>query len=268
MWGAISTKTGERLFRPDEREETKKILKSLGCVIDGPKEMPEGTECSICLEKIKPGTQLTLECGHIYHGKCCKTWANYNYNNKIVDMIHPTNNRKICYFKLNHNIFNCPQCRTEYTRDPFDDFNIRKIHAKIHSTYKGERFVHYLTNPMDITAYIPLSELEADGKIGDKWALYVSILIKVLQTKGKDLYPVKRLHPSPEFLLRSDYVMWAPFGKDGKPTTDTAGLGLAEEHLYELVELEDLSVVLNDKIISTTIDTHNKKHNNKKKKGK
>jgi len=242
MGRAISIKTGKRVFEPDESETTQQILKSLGCVILQPKALPKDAECSICLDKIKPGTQLTLECGHIYHGKCCQTWANYNYNNKIVDMIHPTNNRKICYLKLNHNIFNCPQCRTEYTRDPFDDFNIKKVWGKVHSTHKGERFVHYITNPMDVTAYIPLSELD-EGRIGDKWAFYTSVLIQVLQSNDKDLYPIKRLHPAPEFLLRTDYVMWKPLNKDGTFDKKNSGDG---DHLYELVEIEDLSDILND----------------------
>ena len=77
-------------------------------------------------------------------------------------MIQPTNNRKICNFRLNHNIFSCPQCRAEYTRDPFDDFNIKTVWGKVHSTFKGERFVHYLMKPLETTAYVPFSEF---GKI-------------------------------------------------------------------------------------------------------
>ena len=58
MGRAISIKTGKRVLEPDERSETQQILKALGCVILQPKALPKDAECSICLEKIKPGTQF------------------------------------------------------------------------------------------------------------------------------------------------------------------------------------------------------------------
>ena len=133
---AFSIKTGKRLFEDDKSEETKNRLKALGCVVVVEQQrVPDDAVCSICLEKIKQGTQITLECGHVYHGKCCKAWANFNFDDKLVDMIHPTNNRKICYFRLSHTIFSCPQCRAEYTCDPFDDFNMKKS--------MGERYTQH-----------------------------------------------------------------------------------------------------------------------------
>jgi len=55
------------------------------------------------------------------------------------------------------------------------------------------------------------------------------MLIKVLQTGAeKDSYPVKRLHPSPEFLLRSDYIMW----KVPNTAIETATATATEGHSY------------------------------------
>ena len=78
----------------------------------------------------------------------------------------------------------------------------RKIHAKTHSKYKGDRFIHYLTDPMDITAYVPLNEL-TDRGISEKWTTYILLILEIFKRGDTDLYPSKRLHPAPDFILRT-----------------------------------------------------------------
>jgi hypothetical protein len=149
------------------------------------------------------------------------------------------------YFKLGRNTFNCPICRVEYSKDPWDDFRIKKVYAKVHSTFKGERVVHYINNPLDITAYVPSSELNPDNTSSVKWRFYVYMLLKIWKrTDDNNIYPVKRIHPSPEFLLRTDFIMWRPMNEDGTIDKENNRDG---EHLFELVEVEDLNAVLNDK---------------------
>ena len=60
----------------NERKERKALLNALGVKIiyEYPRDYHK-TECSICLKKIKKGEQLTLPCGHVFHGECLKHWA-------------------------------------------------------------------------------------------------------------------------------------------------------------------------------------------------
>jgi hypothetical protein len=201
-------------------------------------------ECAICLQPIECSEQLTLPCGHKFHGNCCKEWANYNHANDEMDMSIPMTNRKICYFRLNHNIFNCPTCRCEYSRDPRDDFKIKKVHGKVHSKLRGERYVHYITEPMDLVAYVPFSEIRPDNSVSEKWTIYITTLLKIWKmSENNDVYPVKRLYPAPEFLLKTEYLMWPPVNKDGTFDEDSCRDG---NHLFKLVDVEDLNAVLND----------------------
>jgi hypothetical protein len=171
-------------------------------------------------------------------------WSNHAFNIYIINGVEPFRNRKIRYFKEGHNIFNCPMCRTEYTRDSFDDYKIKKIVAKVHSIYNDERYVHYLTDIMDVSGYIPLSELGENGRIGDKWAVYIGLIGKIIEKKGDiDLYPAKRLTPHPEFILKSNSVNYKPLDKNGKRTEDAFTI---TDYQFELIKIKDLSKVLND----------------------
>ena len=98
---------------------------------------------------------------------------------------------------------------------------------------------------MDITAYVPLTELTKTG-ISEKWTTYILLILEVFKRGDTDLYPSKRLHPAPEFILRTDYIVYNPLGKDGKPSPEHQEDG---GHLFQLVEIEDLPAVLNDKRI-------------------
>ena len=48
-----------------------------------------GSECSICLENIRPLYSLSVRCGHVFHNKCINKW-----------IIHGGNS--------------CPMCRTKF----------------------------------------------------------------------------------------------------------------------------------------------------------
>ena len=48
-----------------------------------------GSECSICLENIRPLYSLSVRCGHVFHSKCINKW-----------IIHGGNS--------------CPMCRTKF----------------------------------------------------------------------------------------------------------------------------------------------------------
>ena len=58
-------------------------------------------ECSICLEKIKKGTEIyTLPCGHYFHQKCLDEWVKYKSEcpicrNKINSTSPPDNSTSI-----------------------------------------------------------------------------------------------------------------------------------------------------------------------------
>jgi hypothetical protein len=201
-------------------------------------------ECAICLEHIKWCERFTLPCGHVFHGKCCKQWAFSKNEDNTLDMVQPVKNRKIMYFKLNRNNFNCPICRVEYYRDPWDGFKIKKVLAKIHSTFNGERFVNYINDALEMSAYVPSSEINRDNTPSVKWNFYISMLSNIWKrTDDNNIYPVKRLHPVPEFLLRTDFIMWRPMTKDAKIDEEN---NKDCNHLFELVEIEDLGAVLNN----------------------
>lgn len=117
-----------------------------------------------------------------------------------------------------------------------------KRYGKNHSRYKGERFVHSLNDRLDLTTYIPLSDLN-EGKIGRTWVTYRSLIFQIFKTGEIELCQTKRVYPSPELSLRSDYHTYIQWGQDGKPLDNTK----SEKHIFELVELEDLEAVLNDK---------------------
>jgi len=97
---------------------------------------------------------------------------------------------------------------------------------------------------MDITAYVPLSELTNTG-ISEKWTTYILLILEIFKRGDTDLYPSKRLYPLPEFILRSDYLVYNPLGDDGRPC-ELDNQSTEQEHLFQLVEVEDLEAILND----------------------
>ena len=76
-----------------DRKENQALLKALGVKMryEYPPEYHK-TECSICLKKIKKGEQLTLQCGHVYHGKCLFNWALKNTKDGQCDTSDTTTN--------------------------------------------------------------------------------------------------------------------------------------------------------------------------------
>jgi hypothetical protein len=71
-------------------------------------------------------------------------------------MVQPTKRRKIVYFKLGRNNFTCPVCRVEYYKDPWDGFKIKKVLAKVHSTFNGERFAKLYQRGIRVSSIYPV----------------------------------------------------------------------------------------------------------------
>jgi hypothetical protein len=200
-------------------------------------------ECAICLERIKFNERFTLPCDHTFHGECCEQWAFSKRTNNILDMVQPTKRRKIVYFKLGRNNFTCPVCRVEYYKDPWDGFKIKKVLAKVHSTFNGEPFVNYINDISELAAYTPSSEINQGKSV--KWNFYISMLNTAFKrSDDNNIYPVKRLHPVPEFLLRTNLMVWQPLNKDGTIDEENSKI---KEHLFEHVDVEELDAVIIDR---------------------
>jgi len=170
-------------------------------VIHKPKVFNDG-ECTICLKRLdkdgcgtsgrspsgrSPSGRLTLPCGHVFHGECICQWANFKNENLTLDAIFPTRGRRISYFKQGQNIFSCPTCRDEITRDVFDKVKIKKVIARVHALYK---------------------------KIAVRWAYYTEALNKLWRAGHTDVWAVKE--EGGNFLLKSDYKQFDRITKDGK----------------------------------------------------
>ena len=206
------------------------------------KTAKRGCECGICLDTIKPSDELKLPCGHAYHVNCIYQWGNKNTPDGTIDMNLPFNGRrKIALFKKDTNVFSCPTCRIEYTHDVFDDFKINKVLAKIHLTYQGEPVVQYVTNALQLMAYVPVDDLiENETKINKRWAIQLGLLKRAWERGDTDIYPARRLLPKEEFVLTNGHFKLCPLTKDGTtiPIPDRTLMA------YELVSVEQLQNIL------------------------
>ena len=225
-----------------DRRERKAVLNALGLkmvVIQQPEY--HKTECSICLKQIRKGEQLTLQCGHVYHGECLKNWATRNTPSGQMDCIRPVSNRRIHLFKKGENIFSCPCCRIEYTHDLYTR-EIKKVLAKVHLKNQGDDVVHYITDPMETLIFVPLSNITSD-RINQKWATILAILKTSWEKGNNDIYGHVRLHPEPEFILQNKSISLPPLDEKGMPKTYIKDKDLL---IYREVEMDDLDHLLND----------------------
>ena len=199
------------------------VVEALGYNVNAKQKTFNDGECSICLKRIdKDGCgaacarsgQLTLPCGHIFHGECICQWAIFKNENLTLDDIFPTRGRRISYFKQGQNIFSCPTCWNEFTRDVFDKLKIKKVIARVHALYKGDIWIHYITDPLEPLAYIPKSELTEKGKVAVRWAYYTEALNKLWRAGHTDVWAVKE--EGGDFLLKSDYKHFERVTKEGK----------------------------------------------------
>ena len=225
------------------RHERQAILNAIGAklVVVPPPEYKK-CECAICLKKIRKGEQLTLPCKHVFHGECLKHWAIKNTKDGTCDCHQPVSNRRINLFKQGENIFSCPCCRVEYTRDVYTS-EIKTIIAKVHFRNKGDNVIHYITDPMDTLNFVPSSNIKND-RINQKWGTILAVL-KISWEKGNnDIYGHVRLHPEPEFILQNKNLALPPLDdKKGMPQEHIKDKDLL---IYREVEIEDLEHLLND----------------------
>jgi hypothetical protein len=204
----------------------------------------ENLECSICLKKIGKGEQLTLECGHKYHGECLRQWATRSKPDAQYECIVPLPNRKIHLFNEGENIFTCPCCRIEYTHDVHTT-RILKVFAKIHFKSKGKTVTHYVTDEMETLEFVPMSNMVDGARITGKWATMLSILKKSWENGTTNIYAQYRLEFEPEFVLRNMHIPIPPLD-------DIKGMpkgGLKHDQLlsYRSVEVDELRDLINDK---------------------
>ena len=226
-----------------DRRERKAVLKALGVKItyEYPPEYHK-TECAICCSKIRKGEQLTLQCGHVYHGECLKHWAIKNTNNGKCDCHQPVYNRRINLFKQGENIFSCPCCRVEYTHDVYTS-EIKKVIAKVHLKNQGDNVVHYITDPMETLKFVPSSNITND-RINQKWGAILAILKMSWEKGNNDIYGHVRLHPEPEFILQNKNISLPPLDDEkGLPKTYIENKYLL---IYRELEIDDLEHLLND----------------------
>ena len=227
-----------------DRKENQALLKALGVKIryEYPPEYHK-TECSICLKKIKKGEQLTLQCGHVYHGECLKHWALKNTKDGEFDCLQPLPNRFINLFKEGQNIFSCPCCRVEYTHDVYS-LKIKKVLAKIHLKNKGDNVVHYITEEDETIEFAPMSQINND-KINGKWLSILSILKHQWENGNRNIYCHYRLNPEPEYILHTMDVAIPPLDdKMGLPKDNVKN---GENLMYRAVDVEELFNLINDK---------------------
>jgi hypothetical protein len=205
----------------------------------------EHCDCAICLKKIHKGEQLTLDCGHKYHGDCIRQWATRTKPDAEYDCIVPLPNRKIYLFNEGENIFSCPCCRVEYTHD-IHTTRILKVFAKIHFQNKGKTVVHYITDEMETLEFVPMSNIiNKTGKITGKWATILSILKKSWETGTTNIYAQYRLEFEPEFVLRNKNIPIPPLD-------DIKGMAkgyIKHDQLlsYRAVDVDELEDLINDK---------------------
>lgn len=225
------------------RKERQALLKALCGKIrcEYPPEYHK-TECSICLKKIKKREQLTLQCGHVYHGECLKHWAVKNTNNGKCDCHQPVSNRRINLFKQGENIFSCPCCRLEYTHDVYTS-EIKKVIAKVHFKHNGYNVVHYITDPMETLNFVPSSNINNDH-IDQKWGTILAILKMSWEKGNNDIFGHVRLHPEPEFILQNKNISLPPLDDEkGMPKEPIKDKDLL---IYREVEIDELENLLND----------------------
>jgi len=227
----------------NDRRERKALLKALGVKIryEYPPEYHK-TECSICLKKIKKGEQLTLQCGHVYHGECLKHWAIKNTNNGECDCHQPVSNRRINLFNQGENIFSCPCCRIEYTHDVYTS-EIKKVIAKVHFKNNGYNVVHYITDPMETLNFVPSSNINNDH-INQKWGTILAVLKMSWEKGNNDIFGHVRLHPEPEFILQNKNISLPPLDDEkGMPKEQIKDKDML---IYREVEIDELEQLLND----------------------
>jgi hypothetical protein len=227
------------------RRERQAMLHAMGLTasFEYPSEFKK-TECSICLKKIHKGEQLTLECGHKYHGQCLRQWATKNKKDSKYDCLVPLRNRNIYLFNEGENIFSCPCCRVEYTHD-IHTAKIKKVLAKIHFKNKGKTVIHYITDEMETLEFVPMSNfVDGTGRITGKWATILAMLKQSWEGDSKNIYAQYRLDLEPEFVLRDLDIALPPLD-DIK--------GMPKEHIqnqvltYREVEVDELRDLINDK---------------------
>ena len=225
------------------QKERKALLNALGVKIiyEYPQDYHK-TECSICLKKIKKGEQLTLPCGHVFHGECLKHWAIKNTNNGICDCHQPVSNRRINLFKQGENIFSCPCCRVEYTHDVYTS-EIKKVIAKVHFKNKGDNVIHYITDYRDTLEYVPTQEEYGNTGISGKWATILTSLKQAWENGDTDIYAVERLTPEREFTLTNENVILPPLDKETgnvKPFAENTDI------VFKMIDIKELNKALNE----------------------
>lgn len=219
--------------------ERRALLEALSYNVDEKPKVFNDGQCTICLKRIKKNCeQLTLPCGHRYHSHCICQWANFKNENETVDAIFPVRSRRISYYKEGQNIFSCPTCRDEFTRDIFDGLKRKKVIAKIHALYKGDTCIHYITDPLEPMAYIPKSELTQENKIAVRWAYYIEALNKLWRAGHTNVWATTE-EEGGHFLLSSDYSDFDRITKDGKRIT-------GKRSPLKIIDLDDLQKLLND----------------------
>ena len=197
-------------------------------------------ECPICLKKIHKNEQKTLECKHTFRTQCIFKWALKNDSKTAFKT--PVKNRHIHLFKKDSNIFTCPCCRIEYTHDVRTS-EIKRVFATIHLKDKDDDVVHYITDPMETIVFVPLSELDADDCVNEKWATILSLLKYAWERGDTNIYALKRLQPDPEFVLTNDRLKIPPLDRiTGMPINKDKKQLLIFRH----VEVEELEALLNN----------------------
>lgn len=97
----------------NQYEQWKKIYQTTNIVKPKPiKFSSDQSECSICLEKYKPGDELAeLDCKHRLHQKCKTRWQMQNMPTDKSELI-----RLLVYEK--QVVFKCPLCRNMNHAEP------------------------------------------------------------------------------------------------------------------------------------------------------
>ena len=231
------------------KKEHQAIMKALNIkkVIFPPPEYNK-IECSICLKKIHKGEQKTLECGHMFHSSCILKLALKTANDTgLCECRRPAGTRKINLFKEGENIFSCPCCRIEHTTQ---NNEVKRVLAKVHIEDKGKYLIQYITDPMEMLAYVPLSEISGDKnicKISDKWASILSTITSAWERGDTNIYAMYRSHPEPEFVLSNSKVKMPPLdkitGQIKKELFDDINKAFM---VHRMVNVDELNALLND----------------------
>lgn len=153
---------------------------------------------------------------------------------------------KRCFFRMNHNIFNCPTCRGQYKRDICENNEIKKIYGKIHSTCQGERFVPYpLSNwPAWCNGLYTIQRSEWRGNRQNMCSLTQPYFTENL-TRRYRFIPHKEIIAVTRIIVKKRLARLHTSRKGRQAVTRKRK---KDEHcFFELVEIEDLKTVLNDK---------------------